>query len=159
MTRPGATDRAGGGASFAAVASTIATFTKIALIDHIIVPQPRCARARRGAPRGGIRLATALLLEDKLAENQSELHLDHREELWARVSGTPIAYEDGSTLRLEIEDVGARLNLNAVVVFDDAGSPDPKTSELLVRLFDKAIEEIPVPPEEKQYDPAELAAI
>jgi len=140
------------------LASTVATFARIALIDHMIV-RNRDARARAEAlARGGIRLATALLLEDKLVESQGDLKLDHREDLWARVSGAPIAFEDGSTLRLDIEDVGARLNLNAVVVFDDAGNPDPKTTELLTRLIDKAIQEIPLPEADKQYDPAELAA-
>src|SRR5207245_1094048 len=51
------------------LASTVATFTRIALIDHMIV-RNRDARARADAlARGGIRLATALLLEDKLGES------------------------------------------------------------------------------------------
>jgi general secretion pathway protein K len=164
------------------LASTVATFARIALIDHMII-QNRDARSRADAlARGGIRLATALLLEDKLADNaaaqpaaaagESKSNagpgknaekaapggLDNRDELWARVSGVPLAFDDGSTLRLEIEDVASKLNLNAVVVFDDAGAVDPKTTELLTRLFAKVIDEITGPNEKSLYDPAELAA-
>src|SRR5215510_1491772 len=50
------------------LASTVATFARIALIDHMIVKN-RDARARADAlARGGVRLATALLLEDKLTD-------------------------------------------------------------------------------------------
>jgi type II secretory pathway component PulK len=155
------------------LASTVATFTRIAVIDHMIV-RNRDSRARADAlARGGIRLATLLLLEDRLGSNagqptpppagvgqespQQDTGLDHREELWARASGTPITFEDGSTLRLEIEDVGSRLNLNAVVVFDDSGGIEPKSTELLTRLIQKVIDEV-VPREEEQvYDAALLA--
>ena len=159
------------------LASTVATFARIALIDHMVIKN-RDARARADAlARGGIRLATALLLEDKLGEASGgkpaagasdvgpaaetaagKPALDHREELWARISGAPITFEDGSTLRIEIEDVAAKLNLNAAVVFDDAGVVDAKTTELLTRLFDKVIAEITGPNEASLYDPAELAA-
>ncbi len=143
------------------LAGTVATFVRIALIDHMIV-RNRDARARADAlARGGIRLAEALLLEDKLADqgDGSQPTLDHREELWARVSGAPIAFEDGSTLRLDIEDVAARLNLNAVMVFDEAGAVDTKSTELLTRLFVKVIDEMALPRgDETVYDPDLLAA-
>ena len=159
------------------LATTVATFARIALIDHMVIKN-RDSRARAEAlARGGVRLATALLLEDKLgqasggkpaagasgvgpaaATAEGKPALDHRDELWARVSGVPIAFEDGSTLRIEIEDVAAKLNLNAVVVFDDAGAVDPKSTELLTRLFDKVITEITGRNEARLYDPAELAA-
>ncbi len=158
------------------LASTVATFARIALIDHMVIKN-RDARARADAlARGGIRLATAFLLEDTLgeasggapaagasgvgpaAETAAVTGLDHGEELWARISGAPITFEDGSMLQIEIEDVAAKLNLNAVVVFDEAGVVDAKSSELLTRLFDKVIAEITGPNEATLYDPAELAA-
>jgi general secretion pathway protein K len=141
------------------LASTVATFTRIALIDHMVV-RNRDSRARADAlARGGIQLATALLLEDKLAgAGQNKPKIDHRDDLWARVSGEPFAFEDGSTLEIDIEDVAAKLNLNAVVVFDDAGAVDPKSTELLTRLFTKVIKEITLPQENSPYDPVELSA-
>jgi len=141
------------------LASTVATFAKIALIDHMIVKN-RDARARAEAlARGGIRLATALLLQDKLAEQgEGKTKIDHLDELWARASGTPITFEDGSTLSLEIEDVAAKLNLNAAVVFDDSGAVDAKSVELLKLLFKKVIDEITAPNERQIYDPELLAS-
>jgi general secretion pathway protein K len=142
------------------LASTVATFARIALIDHMVV-RNRDARARADAlARGGIRLATALLLEDKLGEKSSNKpQLDTREELWARVSGEPMAFEDGSTLRLQIEDAASKLNLNSAIVVDDAGVVDPKTTELLTRVFTKVIDEMQLPRgQENRYDPVELAA-
>src|SRR5215510_4610727 len=104
------------------LASTVATFARIALIDHMIVKN-RDARSRADAlARGGIRLATALLLEDKLADataaqpapaaNDQKTSktkgaapaptgLDNKEELWARISGQPFTFEDGSTLSVQ----------------------------------------------------------
>jgi len=141
------------------LASTVATFARIALIDHMVV-RNRDARARADAlARGGVQLAKALLLEDKLtsaAPNQPQL--DHLDKLWARVSGVPFAFDDGSMLSIAIEDGAARLNLNAAVAFDDAGAVDPKSVELLTRLFTKVIAEITLPHETNPYDPAELAA-
>jgi len=144
------------------LASTVATFARIALVDHMVV-RNRDARARADAlARGGIRLAEALLLEDKLGD-QSDApgrpKLDHSGDVWARVSGTTIPFEDGSTLRIDIQDAAAKLNLNAVVVVDDAGAVDAKTPELLRRLFEKVIEEMKLPRgEEVAYEPVELAA-
>jgi general secretion pathway protein K len=141
------------------LASTVATFARIALIDHMIV-RNRDARARADAlARGGIRLATALLLEDKLAEQgENAPKLDHRDELWARVSGEPMEFEDGSSLRLSIEDVAAKLNLNSAVVFDKEGVVDPQSPELLKNLFAKVIQEMDLPRgQEALYDPVQLA--
>src|SRR4030095_10244859 len=117
------------------LASTVATFARIALIDHMIV-RNRDSRARADAPaRGGVRLATALLLEDKLVDaaaaqpapaaggepkpgatstvkpKAAPAGLDYRDEMWARISGVPMTFEDGSVLRLDIEDVASKLNL------------------------------------------------
>ncbi|MGH7336529.1 MAG: hypothetical protein ACREI7_03030, partial [Myxococcota bacterium] len=56
-------------------------------------PLAAAAQAQEGEAKGG---AAAVVTG-----------LDHRDELWARVSGVPITFEDGSTLRIEIEDVAA----------------------------------------------------
>jgi general secretion pathway protein K len=144
------------------LASTVATFAKIALIDHMVV-RNRDARARAEAlARGGIRLAEAILLEDKLgqkADAPGRPKVDNSKDLWARISGTTIPFEDGSSLRLDIQDAAAKLNLNAVVVVDDAGVVDPKSPQLLTSLFTKVTKEMKLPRgEENAYDPEELAA-
>jgi type II secretory pathway component PulK len=138
------------------LAGTIATFQSRALIDHMIVAT-RDARAQAEAlARGGVELAKALLLEDLFRERQTQLAIDSRNELWARVSGVPIVFEDGSSLLLAIEDVGSKLNLNAALVFDEAGAAEERSLALLQGLLAKAIAEIPGRPGEKPYDPVEL---
>ena len=138
--------------------STVATFTRKALMDHMIVLH-RDARSRAEAlARGGVRMATAILLEDRYRAEQSGNALDHREELWAQISGQEFAVGEGATLQLEIEDAGAKLNLNAVLQFDESGNLEPVAIELLNQLLLRAIDEIPLPPGEKLYDPVELAA-
>jgi len=140
------------------LASSIATFTRKALIDHMIV-RNRDDRARTEAmARGGVRLATALLLEDKYRALQTEAPVDHRGELWARMSGQEMALPDGSTLKLRIEDAASRLNLNAAIAIDDSGNSDPRSAELLALLFEKVIAEMPGPSAERAYDPPQLAA-
>lgn len=140
------------------LASTVATFARKALIDHMIV-RNRDARARAEAlARGGVQLATALLLEDKLRASQIERPLDHRGQLWARVGGQSIVPDEGTELRIEIRDAGARLNLNAAIVFDEAGNVDEQSRLLLAQVFDKVIRELPDPGARLPYDPNELAA-
>ncbi|MEM7411917.1 MAG: type II secretion system minor pseudopilin GspK [Myxococcota bacterium] len=138
--------------------STVATFTRKALIDHMIVAN-RDARSEADAlARGGVRMAMALLLEDRYRAEQNGFAIDHGEELWARVSGQAFPVGDRGTLELRIEDLSSRLNLNAVIQFDDAGNPEPVGLELLNQLLLRAIDEIPLPPGDKLYDPVELAA-
>jgi len=138
--------------------STIATFQSRALIDHMVVAN-RDARARAEAlARGGVELAKAVLLEDIYQQRQTELALDHREELWARVSGVPIVFEDDATLEVAIEDVASKLNLNAVLAFDESGNPEERSLALVEALLGKVIREMPEASGGDRYDPAELAA-
>ena len=140
------------------LATTVATFARKALVDHMIV-RNRDARAEAEAlARGGVQLATALILEDALRASQAESALDHRGEPWAQAAQQPMQIAEGVELRLEIEDAGSRLNLNAAVAFDESGFPQEQSEQLLIALLEKAIEEIPLPPGERVYDPLELAS-
>jgi type II secretory pathway component PulK len=109
--------------------------------------------------RGGVRLAGALLLEDRLREGAgASLPFDTELDRWAK--GLEIEMPDGGRLRVRIEDTGARLNLNALFAVDDTLSVTPKETaeDFLIALLEKAIEEIPRPPAEKTaYEPRELA--
>ena len=59
-------------------------------------------------------------------------------------------YPQGFPLR--IEDAGDRLNLNAVLRFDESGAPNQQTAPLLDALLAKVIDEIPLPPASKLYE-------
>lgn len=142
------------------LSSTVATFARKATIDAMIV-RNREARARAEAlARGGVQLGTALLIEDLYRQTVGEgLALDHRDELWARASGVPFEFDDGSTLTLQIEDAAAKLNLNAALVFEETGSPSDTSLELVKQLLERAIEEMPATPEERAlYDVDALRA-
>jgi general secretion pathway protein K len=137
---------------------SVATFLRQAVVDAMI-SRNREARARADSlARGGVELARALLLADKALEVEAGAPFDSGSDLWARIGERPIEMEGGGTLRLHIEDAGARLNLNAVLRFDETGNPTPDVEPFLQQLFEKVIDEMPVPPGEKVYDIAELVA-
>lgn len=143
--------------------STIATFLRRATIDTMIVRNRESTARAEALARGGVELAKALLLQDRGtgfggSGSGSGSNMDTHKDLWALVAGHPLPVADGATLRLQIDDVGALLNLNAVVQFDEAGNPLPKVDGLVRAVLEKVIEEIPARPEDKYYDVAELAA-
>ena len=139
------------------LATTVATFSRKALIDQMVV-RNRDARAQAEAmARGGVRLATALILEDALRAGEGEV-LDHAREPWAQLALQPVSFEDGSELQIRIEDAAARLNLNAAIAFDDAGNVEEQSQQLLIALLEKAVAELDLPPGSRAvYDPVALA--
>jgi general secretion pathway protein K len=141
------------------LASGIATFLRRSTIDAMISRNRESAVRAEALARGGLRLAEALLLEDRLREaTGADLPLDTRLDAWAR----PLAIEtpEGAVVRLRIEDTGARLNLNALFEVEEGGAlvARSSTESFLIALLEKAIEEIPLPPGEKHYDVRELTA-
>ena len=137
--------------------SSVATFTHRATIDAMISRNRESSARAEALARGGVRLATALILDDRLQKTQGGLAVDSRQDGWFRIGDTEIETASGATLRLRIEDSGARLNLNAL--FDRAlgGVLDDQTAFLVRDLLEKVIEEMPIPPGEKLYDATELA--
>ena len=137
--------------------ASVATFTRQAVVDTAI-SKNRDQRAQAEAlARGGIELAKALLLEDKLREDG--LALDTEQDLWAQVGQIgAIELEDGSRLRIAIEDTSTRLNLNAVIGGQgEDGRPNDNAEALLREVLDKIIEEMDIPPGEKAlYDREDL---
>lgn len=134
--------------------SSIATFLHRAVLDATIV-ENRDATARAEAlARGGVRLATALLLEDRLREADG-IRVETRRDVWARVGNAqPLAFGDDAELRLRIQDAAARLDLNAL--FEVGEVRDPATEALLVALLERAVGEAGLG-EDPDYDPSELA--
>ena len=50
--------------------------------------------------------------------------------LWQGIAQVPIEFEGGRTLRIEIEDEGAKLNLNALVAPEEPADPDDASAAL-----------------------------
>lgn len=133
----------------------VATFMRRATVDGMIARNRDAAAGAEALARGGVQLAIALLLQDRLDEAETDFRSDTREELWAQVGSVQLRMPDGGELVLRIEDAGARLSLNAL--FAEGAPRDDKTELLLAALFEKVIGEMPGRPEEKRYDPQELA--
>jgi len=141
------------------LASAVATFVTRSTVDAAVSRNREDAARAEALARGGVELAKALLLEDRLQEaSGAALPIDAGTDVWAR--GLDLSLEDGSELHVRIADTGARLNLNALFAKDDAGElvARKETEPYLVALLQKAIAEIPDAPGLKEkYDPAELA--
>ncbi len=133
----------------------IATFLRKATVDGMVARNRDYAARCEALARGGVRLAMALLIQDRLDETANELRAETRDELWARVAAAPLRVTDGGELRLRIEDAGSRLNLNALVA--DGAVRDEMAEPFLTELLDRVIQEIPGGAEERSYDAEELA--
>ena len=132
--------------------STVATFMHRSTLDAMIA-RNRDARARADAlARGGLRLAEGLILADVTAQELEGFTINSGNSLWALVSGQEIVTQDGGLLRIDIEDSGSRLNLNAVISHDEDDQLSSQTQPLLEDLLEKVIDEMSLPPGEKVYD-------
>jgi general secretion pathway protein K len=141
--------------------SSIATFVKRSMVDAMIARNREAAASAEALARGGVRLAEALLLEDRLLEKaELTLELDTHLDLWARMRAIDVPAGGGAQLRIHIEDSGARFNLNALFEVDPAGELVPRSSTefFLESLLEKVIDEMTLPPEDKIYDERELVA-
>jgi type II secretory pathway component PulK len=160
--------------------ASVATFLRRATLDAAIVRNRDYGARAEALARGGVNIAKVLLIQDLIEEQaQRSPPVDSKRDLWAQIASFPLPpTEDGGTLRIEVEDAGARIGLNGLVALeapdadsaadapaaDDAaaagGAPAPvdeaAMQRFLLALFAKVIEEMPGKPEEKQYDPEEL---
>lgn len=146
---------------------SIISFTRRAVVDTMIVSNRDAAARAAALARGGVRLAIPLLLQDRLAK-QLQAFDDPNvmpvtpgntpDDVWNLTRDLELADPDGGRLRIEIEDAGSLLNLNAVIPYTGEDEPpDPDAEEFLVELLTKVVDEMPVDPGEKLYDPRELA--
>ena len=144
------------------LSSTVATFLRKATIDAMIARNRDAGAQAEALARGGIQLGWALLLADRLVDSQAQAEgsgaMATTEDLWARLSGQEFPTSSGGSVTLFVEDVGSKLNLNAVFQFDESGNPHANATPLLEALLEKVIDELPIPPGEKLYDVAEIAA-
>ncbi len=141
--------------------SGVATFVRRSTVDALIARNRDASGEAAALVGGGMQIALALILEDRLQEIASgaPASADHLD-LWARIDAFPLVTPTGTTLRLHVEDAGARLNLNALFEVDDAGiwKAREETQPFLERALEKVLDELPVGTTSKGYEPAELAA-
>jgi general secretion pathway protein K len=135
--------------------SAVATLVRRATVDGLGARNRDLAGRCEALARGGVQLATALVLQDRVDEEAAGFRIDDGRDLWARASALPVTLENGDELRLRIEDPGQRLNLNAL--FEDGTLRDPLSELLLAALFEKVVSELPRSDDKEPYDPEELA--
>ncbi len=135
--------------------SGVATLVRRATVDGLGARNRDLAGRCEALARGGVQIATALLLQDRLDEEKAGFRVDNGQDLWARVALLPLLQANGDELRLRVEDPGARLNLNAL--FEEGALRDPLSELLLAALFEKVIAELPRSDDKQPYDSEELA--
>lgn len=141
------------------LSASIVSFLRRSTVDAIVARNRDQASEALALAHGGVRLAQAILLDDRLAEgNEGVSPIDTHLDFWASVGNEPFDAGNG-TLRLEIADVGAKLNLNALFSVDGEGLRVPKDeAEAFLQLFfEKIVDELPLPPGERAlYDVRDL---
>jgi type II secretory pathway component PulK len=170
--------------------TAVYTFSRRAVINVTIAQNRSDAAEADALARGGIRLAEAMLywirLEEQAGGSQSGVPEDLRKaqealsassalgegDPWERLENFPIEFESGAELRLSIEEVGARLNLNALIApsrsgggggaddSSDSGATQAEMDEAveyLVLVLRHIIAGIDAPPEDKNYDERAIA--
>jgi len=153
----------------------IFTFVRRSVVDGLLVTNRDDGAAAMALARGGIQIATAVLFQQRYEAQM--LTLDGKnagstlDDFWARIASSSLTTSWGGSLKIEIEDAGARLNLNALVPQgllsenedeDEEVSQESQASEeaeeFLREFLEKVISEVePADAEEVTYDSRELA--
>jgi len=139
----------------------VITFARRATLDAQIAGNRDAAARAEALARGGIQIATFVILKGNAEEDEATDPLppgDSYLSPWAQLEDSMIELDTGETLQIAVEDSGARLNLNAVLgarAVTDA--PGDETIEFLVDFLSKVIDELPLPPGDRFWEPRELA--
>ena len=155
--------------------SAVYNFQRRAIIDTSIAKNRLKSDEAYALARGGLRIGEAVAYLARLKQGTdvggaSPEGLDDPasgpgaallppDALWAGIGAFPLEFEGGRTLRISIEDEGARLNLNALVDPNaDVGEQgEEEAEEYLRRVLEYIIDGIDGTPEGKNYDPGEIA--
>ncbi len=138
--------------------ASITTFLKRSTVDAILSRNRDAMLRAEALARGGVELAKALLVDDKVGDTSDPATpgLDSHLDGWARVADAEIEAGGGARLHLRIEDAGSRLNLNALFSFDENARLPDRTQLFLDAFLERMIEDLPVD-EQEFYKPRELA--
>jgi len=137
--------------------SSIATFTRRAIIDASVAHNRDAAARAEALARSGIRLGKSVLIMDRIQEEASQQAIDSHQDAWSELSAIEIPGGDGAILKIRIEDSGTLFNLNSIFDYAEGGAPYAETEPFLKAFFEKVIDEMKIPPGEKYYDISELS--
>jgi general secretion pathway protein K len=136
--------------------SSIATFTRRAVIDASVARNRDAAARAETLARSGIRLAKTVLIMDRIQEEATQQVVDSQRDSWSELAQVEIPGGDGASLKIRIEDSGMLFNLNSIFDYAEAGAPYAETEPFLDAFFEKVIDEMKIPPGEKFYQNDEL---
>lgn len=131
-------------------------FSRRSIVDFHIARNRDAAAQADALARGGVQLATFLLLADELAGDAAPPG-DTYQDVWAQAENYEIATEDGGRLRVRVRDEGSRLDVNAVVPENAAAEASEEAVDFLIAVLEKVIDELPIAPGERVFDARELA--
>jgi len=137
--------------------SSIATFTRRAMIDASVARNRDAAARAEALARSGIRIGKTVLVMDQIQEEVTQQAIDSQKDAWAQLGDTTIPAGDGSSLKIRIEDSGTLFNLNSIFNYAEGGVPYAETEPFLLAFLEKVIDEMKIPPGEKYYDIHDLA--
>lgn len=149
----------------------IFTFLNRSIVDGILVSNRDNEAAAMALARGGIQLGTAVVYRQRhraqvlaMSSRDAGSTLD---DFWARVGSSSLETDWGGKLVVEIEDTGARLNINALVPqgvapqgeeVSQESQANQEAEEFLVEILRKVIGEMrPSTEREFTYDERELS--
>jgi general secretion pathway protein K len=137
--------------------SSIATFTRRAVIDASVARNRDAAARAEALTRSGIRLGKSILVMDQIQEETTQQAIDSHQDAWSELSKIQIPGGDGAILNIRIEDSGMLFNLNSIFDYAEGGAPYAETEPFLDAFLQKVIDEMKIPPGEKElYNISEL---
>ena len=145
------------------LSASVVTFVRRSVVDKLVVTNRDRGAAAASLAQGGIQIAMAVLFEDRLQkliqEQGGKPNTSSLQDLWAQLAANPLTTEWGGELIIQIEDSGARLNLNALVpvsLDSTPTQPSEEAEEFLVAFFDRVLDPSRYP-NDATRDPRELA--
>lgn len=147
------------------LSAAVFTFVRRSTMDAMIIQNRETSAALESLARGGAQIGMAIVLQDRLAKDLAQGSAKGSpgttlDDLWARVGGSQLETDWGATLRLDIIDAGARLNLNSLVPIGREGAeakPDESAENFVAEFLERVITEQELENSEKTYDYRELA--
>ncbi len=137
--------------------SSIATFTRRAIIDASVARNRDAAARAEALARSGIRLGKSVLVMDQIQEEATQQVIDSHQDAWSQLSEVEIPGGAGAILKIRIEDSGMLFNLNSIFDYAEGGAAYAETEPFLYAFFEKVIDEMKIPPGEKFYNISELS--
>jgi type II secretory pathway component PulK len=151
------------------ISASIFAFVRRSAVDGMIVRNRVDAQAADALARGGVRIGLGIVWQSRFDEQLAALDagLDaglgappETSDIWAEVRSRTLRAGPNATVKITIEDIGARLNLNSLVPLGKEGiegQASEEAQELLVHFIEKVLTELELVGEDRLYDAREMA--